>query len=416
MAFIMGAMRGLLRTVKAAIVAGEAIAAAISLYESAVMVAGRSRAPRETAPPATLPRFALMVCARNEERVVGGILETLLRQDYPTALFDVFLVAHNCTDGTAAIGQRLGAWVIDGSGAPPGKVEAMRLGLDAIGGGYDFIGVFDADSRVPQGFLRAVAAASADEQCIQVETVPHRTDDWLATGYGLGRRARNLFWWQPRARLGMGTTVSGSGYFVRSSLFTTVLADAHTMTEDLELTADLYARGERVSFVSTTSIEVEEPHRFAASLRQRSRWVRGHFAVVRSYWRPIGARAAKGDLRAFDMGLYLLFPTRVMTRTAISAAYLLKLLRGPGLPRPVLALAMLAEWVLPATIAVRARLVPLSIGGLEAAVRHGLLNLLWFPIGLWALVTPGNRSWDPVPRAGAEEEERDAVITANSAH
>ena len=117
----MGAMRGLLRTVKAAIVAGEAIAAAISLYESAVMVAGRSRAPRETAPPATLPRFALMVCARNEERVVGGILETLLRQDYPTALFDVFLVAHNCTDGTAAIGQRLGAWVIDASGAPPGS-------------------------------------------------------------------------------------------------------------------------------------------------------------------------------------------------------------------------------------------------------------------------------------------------------
>ena len=43
-----------------------------------------------------------------------------------------------------------------------------------------------------------------------------------------------------------------------------------------------------------------------------------------------------------------------------------------------------AAIALPAAIAVRARLVPLSIGGLEAAVRHGLLNLLWFPIGLWA--------------------------------
>ena len=407
-------MRAVLRTARAAIIAAEAVAVGISLYESAVMVAGRSREPRVPAPPPRLPRFALMICARNEERVVGGILETLLRQDYPTALFDVFLVAHNCTDGTADVARRLGAWVIDATDTPPGKVEAMRLGLDAIGDGYDFIGVFDADSRVPQGFLRAAADATDGEQCIQIETVPHRTDDWLATGYGLGRRARNLFWWQPRARLGMGTTVSGSGYFVRTELFREILKDAHTMTEDLELTAGLYARGERVSFVSTTTIEVEEPHRFGASLRQRSRWVRGHFAVVRSYWKPISARAVRGDLRAFDIGLYLLFPTRVMTRSAISAAWLLKLVRGPGLPQPLLTLAMLAEWALPAAIAVRARLVPLSIGGLEAAVRHGLLNLLWFPIGLWALVTPGNRSWDPVPRAAAEEE-LDAVITTGPA-
>jgi len=46
-------------------------------------------------------RFAVLICARNEETVIGELIGSLQQQDYPADLFDVFVVADNCTDHTA---------------------------------------------------------------------------------------------------------------------------------------------------------------------------------------------------------------------------------------------------------------------------------------------------------------------------
>ena len=35
-------------------------------------------------------RFAVLVAARNEESVIGSLVESLLAQDYPKELFDVY--------------------------------------------------------------------------------------------------------------------------------------------------------------------------------------------------------------------------------------------------------------------------------------------------------------------------------------
>lgn len=43
-------------------------------------------------------RFACVIAARNEERVIGGLIESLLRQTYPKALFDIYVMPNNCTD------------------------------------------------------------------------------------------------------------------------------------------------------------------------------------------------------------------------------------------------------------------------------------------------------------------------------
>lgn len=401
-------MRAVLRTVKALVALAQLLIVAVSLYQTVITLVGRRRQPPRSPIPGRPPRFALIVCARNEEAVVGGILDDLAAQTYPADLVDIVLVAHNCTDDTASTGRDRGVRVIEADTPGEGKAAAMQAGLAAVTADIDFAGVFDADSRVPPDLLERVVAGAGAEACIQVETVPHRTDDWLATGYGLGRRARNVFWWRPREALGLGTTFTGTGYFVRPALLHELLAGVHTLTEDLELTARLYARGGRVAYLSSTHVRVEEPHSFGVSLRQRLRWVRGHFAVLRHYLGGLTGEAARRDARALDMALYMLLPSRVLTRSGVTLAFGLSVLRAPGrLPAPLTGLALAGEWAVPVAIAVRERLVPLSLGGLEAAVRHGLLNLLWFPIGLWALVTPGARAWDAVPRA--RREERDAT-------
>ena len=50
-----------------------------------------------------------MVAARNEEKVIGNLLDSIAKQDYPKELITTFVVADNCTDKTAKIARKFGA-------------------------------------------------------------------------------------------------------------------------------------------------------------------------------------------------------------------------------------------------------------------------------------------------------------------
>jgi cellulose synthase/poly-beta-1,6-N-acetylglucosamine synthase-like glycosyltransferase len=404
-------MQRLLRALRLLFVAGQLFFLAVSFYQSAITLLGRLRPqPRHRPLTSGGPRFGLVVCARDEAAVVGGTVASLRAQEYPADLYEVLVVAHNCSDETASLAARAGARVIELHTDRPGKIHPMLAGLNEMGGRCDFIGVFDADSRFPATLLATVAAAADGEDCIQVEVIPRETKDWLARGYGLGRRARNVFWWRPREALGLGATLTGTGFFIRPGLMGDLLANPRTLTEDLELTARLYTTGRGVAYVSSTYVAIEEPHVFRASLNQRLRWVRGHLSVIRYDWPALARRALRGDARALDMALYMLVPTRLLTRTAVTGSAAAAALRLPGaLPAPAVGVALAGEWVLPATIAIRERLVPLSPRSLGLAVRHGVLSLLWFPIGLCGLLTAGVHAWDANPRAPLLEREDDAV-------
>lgn len=392
-----------MRTVGLALRIGQAALVAVSLYQTAVTALGYRRqlqlraAPRLE--PGYLPRFGLIVCARNEEAVVGRLVQDLLAQQYPRELRDVVVVAHNCEDATASVAARAGAIVVEHSTVTPGKAYAVQAGLHALGEGYDFVGIFDADARVTPELLRAVALRAKGEECLQAETVPFADHDWLAEGYGFGRKARNLFWWRPREALGLSTTITGCGWFIRPELLAQYADGSRTVTEDLELTARLVANGHRVAYVSGAKVAFGETRELAASWRQRSRWVRGHIGVVRWRWPALARQALRGDRNAADLAIYLLVPTRLLTRLGVTVAALLSLFAAPqALPALVVWPAAAGEWALPAWIGRREHLVRLSSGSLSLALRHSLLGLLWFPIGAWALVTARLRTWDPMPR------------------
>ena len=60
-------------------------------------------------PPAK--RFALIIAAHNEERVIAHIIDSLFMQNYHRNNYDVFVIADNCTDNTAGVAKKHGAIV-----------------------------------------------------------------------------------------------------------------------------------------------------------------------------------------------------------------------------------------------------------------------------------------------------------------
>ena len=67
-------------------------------------------------------RFAVLICARNEEAVIADLLESIQSQTYDKNLITTFVMADNCTDRTAEIARQGGAVVYTrGQGLRPGS-------------------------------------------------------------------------------------------------------------------------------------------------------------------------------------------------------------------------------------------------------------------------------------------------------
>ena len=102
--------------------------------------------------------FAVLICARNEEKVVGGLLDSLRRQTYPAEKLHVFVLADNCTDGTEAAARAGGAQVyVRRDAVHVGKGYALEALMTRLREdhprGFDGYFVFDADNRLEEDYI-----------------------------------------------------------------------------------------------------------------------------------------------------------------------------------------------------------------------------------------------------------------------
>ena len=104
---------GYMEIVNIIMIAVGVIAVIFPLQYAFLFVAGVF-AKQKTYPPAEQKlRYGVIVCARNEERVIRQLVESIRKCDYPQDKLDIFVIAHNCTDGTAAAAQTGGAFVYE---------------------------------------------------------------------------------------------------------------------------------------------------------------------------------------------------------------------------------------------------------------------------------------------------------------
>ena len=54
-------------------------------------------------------KYAVVIPARNEEPVIKNLINSIKKQDYPSELVTIFVIADNCTDNTAKVARENGA-------------------------------------------------------------------------------------------------------------------------------------------------------------------------------------------------------------------------------------------------------------------------------------------------------------------
>lgn len=58
-------------------------------------------------------KFMAIIPAHNEEAVIANLVDSLQKQDYDKNLYDIYVIADNCTDNTAKIAKAHGAIVFE---------------------------------------------------------------------------------------------------------------------------------------------------------------------------------------------------------------------------------------------------------------------------------------------------------------
>ncbi len=283
-----------------------------SLYFLIVaLLALKKPKPIPRAAPQT--RFACVIAARNEERVIGALVESLRSQDYPDALFDIYVMPNNCTDHTALAAIRAGARVLRPQGEMHCKGDALHEVVAALlPEDYDAFCVFDADNLADQEFLARMndafcAGAKAAKGAMRVK---NPEDGALCVCYGLYFTCFDFFFSRARMNCGLSSKLVGTGFAVHRSVLEAFGGwNSATIAEDAELAAMLAETGTRVWFVPEAVTYDEAPASVRVSLRQRRRWSSGVMDVAQARCEGLlrGVFGA-GGLRALDMLLMLTQP------------------------------------------------------------------------------------------------------------
>lgn len=240
---------------------------------------------------AQTPRIAVLIPAHNEALGIVDCLRTIKQSEYPSELFQVFVIADHCTDDTAALASQEGVLVMERKDAEGGKGAALDWFLREYKEyyqGYEVIGFIDADTFVDPHFLKEIAKSFMDPQACAVQGyygVSNPRDSWMTA---LSQVSLDLVHHlRPAGREALGGTVGlkGNGMAIRTDFLLEHGWPCHSLVEDLELTLYMLEKGELVRYNPDAIVLGEMPTSSKQAESQRMRWEGGRLELLKR-WLP----------------------------------------------------------------------------------------------------------------------------------
>lgn len=228
-------------------------------------------------------KFAVVIPAHNEEMVLGALLDNLKQLKYPDELYDVYVIADNCTDSTAKLAREHGAYVFERFNKElVGKGYAMDWvfpKIFALHKGYDAFCVFDSDNLVHLDFLTEMNSRLCKGQKVLQGylSAKNPTDTWVSGTFAIAFWTINHLWHLGKYNLGLSTALGGTGMCIAADIIEKYGWGCECLTEDMEFSVKCLTYGIRTCWVHDAIIYDEKPLTFMASWRQRKRWAQGQF-------------------------------------------------------------------------------------------------------------------------------------------
>ena len=333
-----------------------------------------------------LHKFAFIIAARNEQAVIGNLINSIKQQNYPAELIDVIVVADNCTDDTAQIAREHGAICYERfNNMLVGKGYALDYCFNKIVEqfgdytAYDGYFIFDADNVIDKNYVKEMNKVfdRGYNVITSYRNSKNYDTNWITSGYSLWfiREAKYLN--NPRMMLKTSCAVSGTGFLVNSSIIKKNNGwKFNLLTEDIQFSVVNILEGEKIGYCESAMFYDEQPTTFKQSWNQRMRWSKGFYQVMFRYGRELIAMMFKK--REMFVSCYDMFMT-LAPATLLSIGCIL------------LNLIFLAYGA--TDVHMLRRILPGTLGSIAFAGVN--FYLLMFSIGFITLVTEWNKILAP---------------------
>ncbi|MEX0648878.1 MAG: glycosyltransferase family 2 protein [Balneolaceae bacterium] len=265
-------------------------------------------------------RFSIVIPAHNEEKVLSKTIYSLFSLLYPKTLFDVIVVADNCSDNTAKIARQLGATVFERTNEKKqGKGYALRWAFDKILSDSqrpDAIIVFDADSLVSGNYLNVMNYyLEKGNRVVQSgDLVLPDSGAWSSETIRIGFLLYNYVKPLGRKVLGLDMGLRGNGMCFSTEVLEKNPWQAWSLTEDVEFGLMLLLRKVKIKFAPEAIVWAQMPANSKNAESQRKRWEIGKFPVIRKFTpKLLSAFFRTGSPRYLDACIDLVTPPLVNT-------------------------------------------------------------------------------------------------------
>lgn len=245
--------------------------------------------------PKTDKRFKYGICiaARNEEKVIENLLQSIAKQDYPLDMLTVFVIAHNCTDNTAEVCRQFSRYndlnvVVYEYNNKDERTKGYALKYlfekikeDYTIEGFDGYFVFDADNVLNTDYITRMneAFASGNKIITSFRNSKNIYQNWISFQYAIHwmrtclaeNRGKSIL----TAGGGLSCRVQGTGFLFANEL----VKDGWkylTLTEDRAFCSDATIKNYNITYCEQAVFYDEQPYQLKVAFRQRIRWAKGH--------------------------------------------------------------------------------------------------------------------------------------------
>jgi len=353
-------------------------------------------------------KLAVLVAARNEEKVIGGLVDSLNKQNYPKNLYDVFVIPNNCADNTEKIAEEDGAEIFNCDIDVKSKGEVLEYVLSKLSSKniYDAYIIFDADNIVHPYFLKRMNDTLCDgyELAQGFRDSKNPGDNWICGSYSLYYWGQNLFFNRSRMNLNASASINGTGFMIKDSIIKEHGFHTITMTEDIEFTAQCAINNKKIAFVSDAVTYDEQPLTFKSSWKQRMRWTTGTYQCLFTYAKELFNGIFKNkSISCLDMLLFFMAPLVQLIGSFVFLLLLIYNILGIKLYDIFAYLFAYNEIFFIITYAISVLLGVLVVTFTNKSVRNTIMGILlfpfflltWIPINLICLFRK-TLNWEPI--------------------
>lgn len=239
-------------------------------------------------------KFAILIAARNEEKVIGSLIDSLKNLNYPKDKYEIIVAPNNCSDKTKEVSIEHGARIFEVTNPIKNKGDVLHQMFDYLlkEEDHDAYVIFDADNIVDKEFLnemnKQIEAGYSAAQGFRDSLNPN--ESFTSGAYTLYHYMINMFYNKPRTALKLNNMIVGCGFMTTRDVMTSLGGwNTKTITEDLEFTVLTTLNGKKIGYSEKAIFYDEQPNSFIESWHQRIRWQTG----VRQGFHINGKKAIK---------------------------------------------------------------------------------------------------------------------------